>query len=513
MSECDIYHMTFTHYCAILLTTIPTQQRTTARGLAPDNKAHPGGNGEIMNKSPTIFHYFTVRIFLIAALLLPLGMANEAQAQDENPEAPFQTEAPQTMVTGRVSISTGGTQGNEQSINAAISGDGRFVAFVSLASTLVSGDTNGVRDIFVRDRQTGQTSRVSVSSSETQGNDHSYNLPAISADGRYVAFQSLATNLVSGDTNGFADIFVRDLQSRQTSRVSVSSSNVQGNIESEDPAISADGNLVAFTSGASNLIGVDTNGKLDIFVHDQQSGQTKRVSVSSGGVQGNGNSRYPSISADGRFVAFQSDASNLVSGDTNGFADIFVHDRQTGQTTRASISSNGIQGNGDSGIPAMSANGRYVAFESLASNMDSGDTNGTWDVYMRDLQTGQTNLISISSSGIQGHGRSENPAISADGRFVAFESLSSNLVSGDTNHDRDIFVHDGRTGLTERLSISSSGYQANDLSLNASISATGNIVAFESYASNLVMGDTNGFSDAFVRTQPVLVLYLPIVRK
>jgi hypothetical protein len=233
---------------------------------------------------------------------------------------------------------------------------------------------------------------------------------------------------------------VHDRQTGATTRVSVSSVGGQGNDFSSGPALSADGRYVAFESTASNLVAGDTNGSGDVFVHDRQTGATTRVSVSSTGEQGNGNSFRAALSADGRYVAFESTASNLVAGDTNGTSDIFVHDRQTGATTRVSVSSAGEQGNNNSFRSALSANGRYVAFYSLASNLVAGDTNGRWDVFVHDRQTGVTRRVSVSSAGVQGNHDSMWPALSADGRYVAFDSVASNLVPGDTNETWDVFI-------------------------------------------------------------------------
>jgi len=340
----------------------------------------------------------------------------------------------------RVSVATDGTQGNTYSDSPSISADGRYVAFYSDASNLVSGDTNDTRDIFVKDLQTGTTQRISVASDGTQGNNSSL-YPSISADGRYVAFESEATNLVSGDTNDTGDIFVKDLQTGTTSRISVASDGTQGNNSSLYPSISADGHYVAFWSGASNLVSGDTNDTGDIFVKDLQTGTTQRISVASDGTQGNNSSLYPSISADGRYVAFDSSASNLVSGDTNNSTDIFVKDLQTGTTSRISVASDGTQGNNSSLYPSISADGRYVAFESSASNLVSGDTNVVPDIFVKDLQTGTIKRISVASDGTQGNNYSGGPSISADGGYVAFYSLASNLVSGDTNNSTDIFVY------------------------------------------------------------------------
>jgi Tol biopolymer transport system component len=414
--------------------------------------------------------------------------------------------------TERVSVSSSGAQGDGDSGFASISADGRFVAFESLASNLVPGDTNATagdpwsgRDVFVRDRLTGRTERVSVSSSGAQGNSWSAE-PSVSADGRFVAFTSWASNLVPGDTNATAgdpwsgcDVFVRDRLTGRTERVSVSSSGAQGNDWSYSPSISADGRFVAFKSFASNLAPGDTNVVRDVFVRDRLTGTTERVSVSSSGAQGDGGSGFASISADGRFVAFESSASNLAPGDTNACYDVFVRDRLTRATERVSVSSSGAQGNSWSAEPSVSADGRFVAFASWASNLVPGDTNGAYDVFLRDRLTGTTQRVSVSSSGAQANGGSGSASISADGRSVAFESLASNLAPADTNGTWDAFVRDRLTGATERVSVSSSGAQGNSWSAYPSISADGRFVAFESWASNLVPGDTNGYPDVFVR--------------
>ncbi len=409
---------------------------------------------------------------------------------------------PADGMTSRVSVASDGTQGNEDSYSPSISADGRYVAFSSTATNLVSGDTNGMWDVFVHDRQTGQTTRVSVASDGTQGNDESTGR-SISADGRYVAFESHANNLVSGDTNGSGDVFVHDRETGQTTRVSVASDGTQGNDHSDWPSISANGRFVAFHSIANNLVSGDTNDFADVFVHDRETGQTTRVSVASGGTQGDGHSSWPSISADGRYVTFESFANNLVSGDNNGNWDVFVHDRQTGQTTCVSIASDGTQGNNGSYFSSISADGRYVAFDSDANNLVSGDTNGTLDAFVHDRQTGQTTRVSIASDGTQGNDNSSLSSISADGRYVTFSSGADNLVIGDTNGVWDAFVHDRQTGQTTRVSIASDGTQGNADSFWSFISADGRYVAFESFANNLVGGDTNDVFDVFVHDRGV----------
>jgi Tol biopolymer transport system component len=404
-----------------------------------------------------------------------------------------------------VSISSNGTPGNTSSRYPSISADGQFVAFQSWASNLVANDTNNAVDVFVHDRQTGQTTRVSVASNgaEANGNDY-FMYPAISADGRYVAFQSDASNLVANDTNNEPDIFVHDRQTGQTTRVSVASDGAQGNGWAVSPSLSGDGRYVAFMSKSNNLVSEDTNGSVDIFLHDQLAGQTTRLSVSSNGTQGNDWSGTPSISVGGRYIAFKSVATNLVGGDTNGLMDVFVHDRVLQQTARISVASDGSEANGHSSYsfpPSITADGRYVSFDSVATNLVIGDTNGVDDVFIHDRQTGQTARVSISSNGTQGNGPSDNATVSSDGKHIVFRSLASNLVSGDTNPEWDIFVRDLQQDSTEFVSVASDGTLSNGYSNSSSISSDGSQIAFESSARNLVPISTNIDFDVYVRTR------------
>ncbi|MGP0593888.1 FG-GAP-like repeat-containing protein [Nitrospira sp. T9] len=402
--------------------------------------------------------------------------------------------------TARVSVSTGNLQGNNNSFLPDLNENGRFVTYYSLSTNLVPGDTNGVRDIFVYDRQTQQTTRVSVATGGGQANGESLE-PAISANGRYVAFRSDATNLVPGDTNGTTDVFVHDRQTGITSRVSVATGGGQSNNNSFTPALSADGRFVAFHSFANNLVPGDTNGVLDVFVHDRQSGATTRVSVATGAIQGNNTSRAGFLSASGGLVAFESDATNLVPGDTNGVRDLFIHDRQTGVTTRVSVATGGGQVNGESVDAELSADGRYVTFQSDATNLVAGDSNGVGDVFVHDRQTDTTTRVSVASGGLQGGGESSEGTISGDGRFVAFLSFATNLVPGDTNGEGDVFVHDRQTNTTTRMSVTTGGVQGNDFSCNPAISQDGRIVGFFSDSNNLVPGDTNGIRDIFIHNR------------
>ena len=410
-------------------------------------------------------------------------------------------------VTTRVSVDRSGLQANGRSFSPAISAGGRFVAFASGASNLVPGDTNNARDVFVRDRKLQVTRRISVGPGGQQANGDNFE-PAISADGRFVVFTSLAFNLVPGDTNGTYDVFVRDRKAQLTRRVSVGPGGQQANDASVAPAISAHGRFVTFFSSASNLVRGDTS-IYDVFVRDRKLQLTRRVSVGPGGQQSNAESFDPAISAHGRFVAFYSFASNLVRGDTNNTYDVFVRDRKLQLTRRVSVGPGGQQADDFSQSPAISADGRFVAFESFASNLVPGDTNGTWDVFVRDRVAQVTRRVSVGPAGQQTNRgrRSFSPAISAHGRFVAFDSHAFNLVPGDTNHRLDVFVRDRMAQVTRRVSVGPGGQQANGGSGEPAISAGGRFVAFWSDASNLVAGDTNDAQDVFVRDRKAQVTH------
>lgn len=408
----------------------------------------------------------------------------------------------QTGVVALVSVTPAGLQVNGDSEAAAVSADGRYVAFVSLASNFLSGDVNQAWDVFVKDMQTGIVSLVSANSGGAWGVGGDSTAPAISSDGRYVAFASAATNLVSGDTNGSVDVFRKDLQTGAVVRVNTDGAQGQVSGGAYSPSINADGSLIAFSSLSSQLVGGDGNGAWDIFLKNVQTGAIARVSTDSGGLEGAGNSTQPSLSGDGRYVAFQSDAV-LAASDANGMQDVYVKDLQTGTVILASSDELGGAGSLASSSPVISTSGRYVVFVSGASNLVALDGNGLSDVFRKDLQTGAIVRLSLSGSGAEAlGGGSFSPSISADGNLVAFASLASNLVSDDGNHRADIWVKNASTGgLT---TVSSNYFQANGVSGNqrsdsAKVSADGRYIVFASSATNLVTGDGNGKSDIFVR--------------
>ena len=358
------------------------------------------------------------------------------------------------------SVDSSGIIGNSSSKNASFSADGRYVAFWSFADNLVPADTNDRSDVFVHDRRTGNTERVSVDSSSNEGDGNSQNA-SISADGRYVAFESFANNLESPG-NGRLDVFVHDRQTGDTEKISVDSSGNPANITSHRASISADGRYIAFQSSGNNLVEGATNLADDVFVRDRQEGTTTRVSVKSSGAQGAGGSTRPEISANGRYVAFVSGARLAPGGSPGGLESVYVHDQQTGRTRLVSVDSEGNSGNGNSREPNISPTGRYVAFSSDAFNLVPGDVNAANDIFVHDRKTGITERVSLNSWGDAADNHSFLPSISGNGRFVSFESQAQNLAVGeeDSNDQLDVFVHDRWTGQTERLSKDSFGNEA-----------------------------------------------------
>lgn len=444
---------------------------------------------------------FKCNLFLLIIFLLSAcgeSTPSTVTALPNSDESGVSDDADFAAITERVSVAGDGTQSNAHSWAPVISGDGRYVAFTSRATNLATKETDSRGGIFVYDRQTGSSECVTVSGLTS----------AISDDGRYLVFASSAADLVADDSNDTLDIFVYDRVTGSSERVSVASDGGESNNSSSSPAISADGRYVAFASRADNLVADDNNGESDIFVHDRDTGSTELVSVDRKGGQGDNGSWSPAISGNGRYVAFYSQATNLVADDTNGEKDVFVHDRDTGSSERVSIASDGSQADFSSFAPSLSDDGRYVTFESQASNLVDADTNGGPDIFVHDRATGSTELVSVASDGSQGNYYSFSPAISGDGRYIVFSSDATNLVLADTNNLRDIFIHDRDSGITKRSSVSSDGSQSNNnrdgiepaVSAGAAISDNGRYVVFYSYAMNLVADDTNDSSDIFVRS-------------
>ena len=455
-----------------------------------------------------------VRNVVPAMLAVTVGLAL-APASGAVTQTPSQDMAPQTV---RISIARTGEPNDisGRSSRPAVSTTGKVVAFDSIATNLVRRDTNRDMDVFVRDRTTDKTERVSVSSSGQQANGDSTR-PSVSGDGDLVGFDSGATNLVAGDTNHLMDVFVHVRDSGETILVSRGRNSEPANGPSFGPAVSQDGRYVAFPSDATNLVST-TVPEFDrqVYLRDLLSGTMEVVSLTTEDEPAGGGAASPAVSEDARYIAFSSFASDVVPGDTNGAFDVFMRDRLLGVTTRVSVASGGVQAeDGASFSPSISADGRFVAFASEATNLVPADTNGVRDIFVHDNQTGTTERVSVGPGGIQSDNQSNGPgfrggtafgpSISADGRYVAFDSIATNLVTGDTNtcsfdggpsfpdagECPDIFVRDRTLDVTTRVSVSSAGAQSNDASTDPAISFDGRSVAFFTAASNLVAGDTN----------------------
>jgi Tol biopolymer transport system component len=391
---------------------------------------------------------------------------------------------------------------NGASGEPATSETGQVVAFRSAATNLAERCKNGFTHIFVRDRNTGTIGCVSVNSSGDQSNGDSF-APSISADGRFIAFTSTATNL-AGDNcdNGLHQIYVRDRVSGTTRCISVNSNDRNGNGDSHASSISEEGRFVAFDSAATNLTGNECdNGLNHIFVHDRTDGTTTCVSVRSNGDNGNGDSFDPSISADGRVVVFQSTASNLAPRCNNGNSHIYIHNLDTGETHCVSQNNEGEQSNGNSMLARVSGDGRFVVFQSGSTNVTRRCVNGAMHIFVRDLIEGGITCASVDNRGNQGNGDSVQPSISSNGRFVAFSSEATNL-SGNRCADgvAQVFLRDRLDEKTGCASVvGRKKVQGNGASTNPWIAANGSLITFESDASNLVKKDLNGLRDVFAR--------------
>lgn len=427
------------------------------------------------------------RISLGVALTLTLSCAALAGS------AGAQSSEPATTIVSR--------SGNDSSEGCDVAREGRAVAFTSAASDLVTGDTNGVWDVFLASG--GGIERVSVTSREMESEVSTYG-PSISDEGTRVAFKSRFSRL-TGPLRRPGQHFVRDTAAGVTERVIVAADGGRADRGSSGaPEISGDGRVVAFHSSAGNLTPRrDRDGNSDVFVRMLASDTTERASVAPDRALPDLATLRPVVSTDGRFVAFTSAATNLVRDDDNREFDVFRHDRKTGRTIRVNVASDGTEATYPSFGPALSADGRYVAFETGAA-LVSEDTNGVYDVYVHDVLTGVTELVSRGASG-PGVAESHSATMSDDGRYVAFLSPASNLVAGDTNSNHpgydgiDVFVRDRVEEETTRVSVGDQGQEANDDSRGAAISPDGDWVCWSSYASNLVPGDDNAREDVFLR--------------
>jgi len=446
-------------------------QATWDSGLTPYTVAIGDLNGDYSSDLAIASYHYTAAVSILL---------NAAGAQT----------APIERVSVGLSGEANGASGALGSGLPIMFGDNRYVAFYSDATNLVADDTNGKGDFFVYDRALQTTERIPAGINGASDGA----ILSVSADGRYFAFNSLSSSLVVGDSNATSDIFIYDRQTQSYERIEGSSG--AGNGYSSGARISGDGNVVAFHSAASNLVAGDTNGNPDCFIYDRGTATIERV-LGVGGAQDNSGAAPTSISYDGRYVAFYSAGTNLVAGDTNGVSDTFIYDRVSGSFERISVASNGDQANGNSDYASISPDGRFVAFASEASNLVAGDTNGVRDIFVHDRLTHTTERVSVTSSGTQLNGASNIPTISDDGSIVAFHSTATNGGS-DPNGTEDVFVFDLQTDTLMKLSTTSAGLAGNGQSAMATVSNDGQYVAFDSFASDLVVGDNNGVPDVFL---------------
>lgn len=375
--------------------------------------------------------------------------------------------------------------------------------------TSLSGDPRSCTDVFVKDLLTDEIMRVSVSNNGLPGNRDSGIIwewgshTSIASGEPYIVFHSDADNLVPGVASRSSYLF--DMELNQIQLVSSGGASLETNVYSINPVISADGRFIVFQSNNPDLVENDTNGVDDIFLYDVQTKQVERISVGVGGEQANHASglRYPAtISNDGRFVAFVSEADNLVPNDNNNLPDVFLYDRNLQETIR--ISTNKVndqlgESNGASTHPSISANGQFVVFQSDANNLIQNDMNDAVDIFLYHVATEHIELVSVSWEGGLAAGSSGNPDISSNGRWIAFSSEADNLVPYDTNNVTDVFIYDTDTGRTVRVSVNNEGQEGNHVSHSPAISADGSRIAFVSLASNLVPNDSNERWDIFVR--------------
>lgn len=432
-----------------------------------------------------------------------------------------------TQASGQVttieSLGAGGVPGNGWSQDAKFARGDDVIVFASNANNLVPGDTGGT-DVFVRDRNANTITRVSVRADGTAAPGTHWH-PDTTPDARFIVWSSDATSLVQPATVG-RQIFLRDRDADgngvfdepgqvTVELISVSSDGVLGNGPSSMPVISGDGRFIAFQSDASNLAIDDTNGSMDIFVHDRLSTKTVLVSRGMSGQSGAGLSNVPNISRDGAYIIFQSNAPNLVPGDTNETTDVFRYSTGSGVMETVSVTAQGAPLAGGSVLgseavvgPCLSGDGRHIVFQCTASNAVSGDDNGQIDILAKDMVTGRVSLISMRADGEQTQYPCVSPTISVDGRYVVFGTQDPMIVPGDSNRRQDMFLRDrddDNDGVFDepshikirRVSVGNEGIQPTLASYGGRICDGGHCVLFTTTAGNLVPGDTNGFTDVF----------------
>jgi hypothetical protein len=401
--------------------------------LASRNSYGEAGNDE--SRNPTISANGKVIFFTCDATNLIINDSN--QVEDVYTAAwPF-------SYCERQSVTWNGGETLQPSYNATgISADGRYVVFISQADDIVQNDNNGYADTFIRDRWRGTTALASVNEEGDQANLSS-RFAALSLDGQYVIFSTASSNLVDDDRNQTHDVFVKNMRNGEVSLVSIASDGTQGNDRSGEAPhqASAQASVIAFESKASNLVSNDTNKRIDVFVHDRETATTSRVSVGPRNEQARLQSSLGGMSADGRFVTFTTAAYSFEDGfDENSY--VFLRDLHKNTTTLVSLNNKGERPNRGAGRSSLSATGRFMAFPSSSTNLDDRCTDGTAQIYVLDRQTGKSALVSCDDQGNAGDDHSAAPRISASGRFIAFHSRASNFADVETHGVYQVYIAD-----------------------------------------------------------------------
>ena len=428
--------------------------------------------------------------------------------------------------TSPLSLNGAGELANARSRFPVFSGDGRWILFTSDATNLVAGDTNGVTDIFARDVLTDVVVRISLGAGGVQGNGASGYMEhtrahATSFDGRFVAFYSAASNLVADDGNGTVDLFLRDrdpdedgvFDEADATTIRITRAMDGGDTDAISGPhgldMSDDGRWTVFYSEATNIVPGDTNDFPDAYLYDRVLDTVRRVSIAADGTQGDRAALHPALSSDGRYISYYHLSDLLTPGDVNDEADIHVIDRDpdgNGIFDEApwtidliSLAHDGSAGNAQSRYSWKSDDGRYVVFESAASNLVPGDTNNDRDLFLRDRQAGTTVRISVATGGAEAIRGGRYPyVLSRDGRYTVYRSNSDDLVPGDTNNRFDVFLYDHVAGTTERVSLTTSGGEANGHCQWVWLSDDSRYVAYDSESSNVLPGGTAAVWQCYV---------------
>lgn len=382
------------------------------------------------------------------------------------------------LTTVLASNGSDGTTGNGYSFSAVLSSDSRYVAFESSSTNLVPDDNNRASDVFIRDLVTGTLEAVSTNPAGATGNGTSMT-PTMSGNARYVVFASTAIDLTAAiDTNNAKDVFVRDRQAGATFLVSAAVTGDAANARSWDPCISSDGRYIAYLSDATDLVDEVSVGGTSLVLHDRLLGTTEILDITVTNQGPNAEVTELVLSADGSVIGFDSSADNLVETPLPETKHVYVYDRKVGQTEVVSVSSTEQPAWSTSRDPSLSADGRYVAFHSQASNLVANDYNGTFDVFVRDRELGTTVAVSATAS-LTGNGYSVTGRISANGKYVAFQSSAKNLVAGDTDGLPDVYVRNVQTGEFAIAARGPDGSRCTGTSYGPSISANGRFIGFD----------------------------------